>query len=108
MNGPEKLALRFGMASEAGPEDALLLEGRGADAPGQAWFTVPATGHAIGCACCLPRNEAGRALGRLLLARARGEGPFFRNVVAVVRTEAGRAAVEDALRRDPIAVAWFK
>ena len=36
----------------------------------------------LGCACCAPRNAAGRALASLLQSRARGQTPFFRRVVA--------------------------
>jgi hypothetical protein len=106
-----RLGLLFGTAADAGPQDALLLEGRGADAPGRAWFTVTAPHaplHTGGCACCAPRNEAGQALARLWLGRARGEGPFFARVVAVTATAAGRDAVVSALAADPLASACFR
>ncbi len=103
----DALPLIFASAAEAGPDDALLLEGLGLTQPGRDYFVVT-PGHAAGCACCAPRNGAGVALSRLLLARARGQGVFFRRVVAVTRTEAGRAAVLHALQNDPLASACFK
>jgi len=102
-----RLALVFGAAADARPGDALLMEGRGADGPGRAWFSVTAL-HAAGCPCCAPRNAAGQALSRLLLARARGDGIFFSRVVAVVVTPEGRAAVLAALETDPIVSAWLR
>jgi len=97
----------FGARAVAGAEDGLLLEGVGADGPGVAWFSVPKAAHVLGCACCPPRNAAGQALGRLFLARARGESVFFRRVVVVVKSEAGRDAVLAALEGDPLASAAF-
>jgi len=94
-----RLPLVFGEPSEAGALDALLFEGEGDPAPGRDWFLpAPETAHPAGCACCMSRNAAGIALSRLLLARARGHGPF---------TPAGRAAVLDALRTDPLASSCF-
>lgn len=101
-----RIPLVFGAAEDATADDALLLEGDGAAAPGREWFT-PAD-HPAGCACCGPRNAAGLALGRLLLARGRGTGPFFRRVVAVAETDAGRAAVSEALAGDPLASVCFR
>ncbi len=102
-----RLGLVFGSPSDAGPNDALLREGRGTDGPGRAWFSVTAQ-HAPGCACCAPRNAAGQALSRLLLARARGDGVYFSRVVAVVATQEGQAAVLSAVESDPIASAWLR
>jgi hypothetical protein len=103
MNPPTdpRLLLVFGTAADARPGDALLREGRGAEAPGVAWFTATPV-HASGCACCTPRSAAALALGRLLLARARGEGLFFRRILSVTTTEHGRAAVLAALDGDPL------
>jgi len=92
----------FGELAAAGPEDGLLIEG---DAPAPAGRAVarftagPLSWHAPSCACCVPRAAAAAALGRLYLARARGEVAFFRRVVAVVNDpEAVRAALaEDRL-----------
>jgi hypothetical protein len=91
-----------------GPTDALLREGKGAAAPGVEWFTPAPAGHAAGCACCTARAPAGQALGRLALARARGEAPFFLRVVAHVASQAGRQAVLQALAADPVAAARFR
>jgi hypothetical protein len=48
------------------------------------------------------------ALSRLMLARGRGSGLFFRRVLVVVVTEAGRAAVVRALQTDALAAGWFR
>ncbi|HTR17566.1 MAG TPA: hypothetical protein VMI52_11110 [Acetobacteraceae bacterium] len=95
-----------------GPEDALLVE---ADAAGPeahpasaGRFTVAASGHTAGCACCPPRSEVARALTRLFQARARGETPFFRQVVVVVAGEEGAASVGRALREDPLVSACYR
>ena len=87
-----------------GGDAALLVEG---DAPvpagtsdgavqagDRAWPAIPS-----GCTCCVPRGPVAEALGRLFLARARGEVAFFRSVVAVMATPAGEAAVRAALAR---------
>ena len=105
-----RIPLIFGEAGDAGAEDALLIAGDAAAAGGAvAWFDASAaTGHAAGCACCMPRHAAGQALSRLLLARARGEVRFFRRVVAVVPEAAARQAVLDALTGDPIASGCFR
>jgi hypothetical protein len=101
--------LVFADAAEAGPDDAVLREGAGVAAPGRDWFEAdPETAHGVGCVCCVSRNGAGIALARLLLARGRGHGPFFRRVVVAARTEAGRAAVASALESDPLASACFR
>src|SRR5271163_4734610 len=90
-----RIGVRFGAAGDAGPGDALLIEGDatgGRDAPAVqaavARFVVPVrvTTHPIGCICCAPRGPVVEALGRLFLARARGEVPWFRSVVAVTRS----------------------
>jgi hypothetical protein len=101
-----RLPVFFADADQAAAEDGVLLEGEGESVPGRDYFEVT-EGHPVGCACCAPRNGAGVALSRLLLARARGKGPFFRRVVAVVRSEAGRDAVVHAIDTDPLASACF-
>ncbi len=90
----------FGRLEQAGPEDAVLVED---DAPPVATAAVvrvvgavPAPDHAVGCACCRPRAPVASVLGSLFLARARGEVPFFRRVLAVVADEAGMRAAIDA------------
>lgn len=94
----------------AGAGDAVLVEGDGAlpAAAAAARFTLAGGGHAIGCACCVPRSDAGRALGRLFLARARGEVAAFGRVVVVAASEEGRAAVEAAVGGDVVASARFR
>ena len=89
----------------------VVLEGDAAAAPSglaAVRFDLPTTGHAVGCACCAPRNPAAVALDRLFLGRVRGEVPDFREVAAVVRTEAGAAAVRAALATDPVVAARFR
>jgi hypothetical protein len=88
---------------------ALLLEGD-CPAPGGvvvARFTPGLGRHGPGCACCVARGAVGEALGRLFLARARGEVAFFRSV-AVVCGEAGQAEVLAALATDPVVSARFR
>ena len=106
-----RIPVLFGDAAEAGPTDALLIEGLGAWAAGRAWFTADAAraaAHPAGCACCTPRGGAAQALSRLMLARGRGDGVFFSRVVVVARSAAGRRAVAQALAEDPLAMAWFR
>jgi hypothetical protein len=103
------IPIAFGSANEARSDDAVLQEGRGASAAGHEWFTIePGLGHPMRCACCTPRNAAGRALGRLLLARGRGTAPFFGRVVVAAKTDAGREAVLAAVADDPLASACFR
>jgi hypothetical protein len=103
------IPIAFGAANEARDGDAVLQEGRGASAPGHEWFTIEAAlGHPVRCACCMPRNAAGQALGRLLLARGRGTAPFFGRVLVVARSQEGRDAVRDAVALDPLASACFR
>ena len=102
-----RLPLLFADAAAADAVDGLLVEGDGTPRPGLDYFAAN-NGHAVGCACCAPRNAAGMALSRLLLARARGQGPFFRRVVAVTSSAAGREAVLHAIATDPLASACFK
>ncbi|MGI4977554.1 MAG: hypothetical protein ACRYG6_11490 [Janthinobacterium lividum] len=94
----------------AGEGDAVLVEGGGPIPAGAAAarFTLAPGGHAIGCACCVPRSDAGRALGRLFLARARGEVAAFARVVVVASSDEGRAAVEAAVGGDVVASARFR
>jgi hypothetical protein len=106
---PSLIPIAFGSADEVRAEDALLQEGRGASAPGHEWFTIEgAPGHPMRCFCCAPRNAAGQALGRLLLARGRGTAPFFRRVLVATRSDAGRTAVLAAIEDDPLASACFR
>jgi hypothetical protein len=104
-----RIPVIFGAAADAGPTDALLREGEGAPAAGHDWFLPDTTpGHPADCACCTPRNGAGQALARLMLARGRGTGLFFNRVIVVAMTEDGRATVRQALASDPVASACFR
>jgi hypothetical protein len=98
----------FSDLAAAGPDAALLIEGDAPAPPGRTvarFATGPRPWHALGCACCAPRAEAAAALGRLYLARARGEVAFFRRVVAVVKDP---AAVRAALAEDALAAGRFR
>jgi len=109
--GDARIGVRFGAAADAGPEDALLIEGDSpADRPAVARFPLPVriAAHPPGCLCCAPRGPAAQALGRLFLARARGELPWFRSVVAVTRSAAGADAVRAALADDVVTTARFR
>jgi hypothetical protein len=109
-----RIRVRFGTASDAGPDDALLIEGDApADHPAVARFNLPAGstqhfGHNLGCTCCTPRGPGAQALGQLFLARARAEVPWFRSVVAVTRSAAGAGAVQAALTADVVTAARFR
>src|SRR5690242_6394703 len=83
----DRIPVRF--FRDAGGEGDPACHGRGAawliegDAPAPAGaavarYTAPLSGaHAPGCRCCAARSSAAVALGRLFLARARGEvAPF--------------------------------
>src|SRR3954469_5256290 len=106
-----RMPVRFAPADAAGPDEALLIEGDASAPVGRAiaWFR-PAqglAGHPFGCACCVPRGPVAEALGRLFLARARGEVGWFGSVVAVA-TPPGEAAVRAALADDQVSAARFR
>ena len=104
-----RIPLVFGQAQDASATDALLREGVGEISLCQDWFQVGADQiHPANCACCAPRNAAGAALARLMLARGRGRGVFFTRVLVITTTTAGRDAVRRALETDPIASAYFR
>jgi len=109
MSSPDpRVPVVFGDLAAAGPDDGLLIEGEAPAPPGRAvarFASGPRPWHAAGCACCAPRAVAAAALGRLFLARARGEVPFFRRVVAVVRDP---DAVRAALAADALAAGRFR
>jgi hypothetical protein len=108
----DRVPVRFGPASSAGPAEALLVEGEATVPAGYpvARFRLGSgiIGHPSGCACCTPRGPVADSLGRLFLARARGEVAFFRSVVAVTATPAGEAAVRAALTEDQVAAGRFR
>jgi hypothetical protein len=108
----DRVPVRFGSAEAAGQDEALLVEGDVAAPSGHVMARFSLTrgliGHPFGCACCVPRGPVAEALGRLFLARARGEVAFFRSVVAVVATPVGEAAIRAALARDQVSTARFR
>jgi hypothetical protein len=108
----DRMPVRFGSGDAAGPDAALLVEGDEAVPRGHAVarfrLTPGLIGHPFGCACCIPRGPVAEALGRLFLARARGEVAFFRSVVAVVATQAGEAAVRAELGEDQVSAGRFR
>jgi hypothetical protein len=63
--------------------------------------------HPRGCACCNGQGAAAAALAALFRERALG-GAWFSAVVAVVRTPAGRAELEEALRSDILTLARYR
>ncbi len=104
----DRVPVRFG---DPEADEAVLVEGEATVRCGRtaARFRLsPAmAGHAMGCACCVPRGPVAEALGRLFLARARGEVALFRSV-AVLATPAGEAAVRAALAEDQVAAGRFR
>ena len=104
-----RVPVRLGALSDAADGDALLIEGdlAGSDRP-LARFDTAAPAHAVGCACCVPRSSAAMALNQLFQARAKGEAPFFRRVLAVTATPEGDMAVWSALRADPLVLGRFR
>jgi hypothetical protein len=102
-----RVPLVFAAAAEAGPDDAVLIEGDAAAAGAATVLRLAPAGpqHVAGCACCVGRLPVAAALGGLFLARARGEVPFFRRVVAVVADDGPiRAAMAD----DPLVSGRFR
>ena len=90
--------------------DAVLAEAGCALPHGTApaaWFEPQPDLHRPGCACCAGRSPAAMALAGLFAARARGGVPFFRRVVAVAATEAGRAELRTALD-DPLVAGRYR
>lgn len=108
----DRVPVRFASADAAARDEALLVEGEAPMPAGHAvarFRLAPGLiGHPVGCACCTPRGPVSEALGRLFLARARGEVAFFRSVVAVVATPAGEAAVRAALAEDQVSAGRFR
>lgn len=107
-----RIPVRFARCAEGAGESAWLAQD-GVAVPGGVpvvWFRLPPSslGNPWGCACCVPRGPVAEALGRLFLARARGEMAFFRNVRVVTRDAAGEAAVRDALAHDPVLSARYR
>lgn len=94
--------------------DALLIEAEGPDdaarpgAPAVARFRPDPAAHAAGCACCAGQGPAAAALTRLFLARARGTAPLFARVRVHAATEAGRAAILNALENDAMVAGRYR
>lgn len=91
-----RVPVAFGLAADAQPGDATLLDQQFATA-----------GHVPGCACCVMRTPAAEALGQLFQRRARGEVAFFGRVL-VVSNAAGQDAIKRALESDPVVSARFR
>lgn len=89
---------------------ALLVEGEPPASPGRMVesFVLGPPVHWRGCPCCAPRSPPARALTRLFLARARGDGPLFTRVLALPRSKAGAGAIREALAADVVAAARFR
>jgi hypothetical protein len=91
---------------------AMVLAEDGAGVAGAAHverFATPVeTAHPIGCACCQPRLPPAIALDRLFLGRVQGRLPWFKEVEAVVATEAGAEAVNAVLQLDPVISGRFR
>jgi hypothetical protein len=112
-----RIPVRHGMLSEAGPDDALVIEGDAAAPAGRPAVRFPtsdtavpdATGpHAANCFCCAGRSAAATALGSLFLYRTRGDINTFRMVLVVTSSVAGRAAIDAALESDPVVSVRFR
>ena len=101
-----RVPVRFGSVADAAEGDAVLIEGD-APAPGCPVVRFGTTDHPAGCACCVPRSGAAQALSALFLARAKGETPFFRRVLAVAGPN-GEAAVRAALQADAMVAGCFR
>ena len=106
----KRIPVRFGRLDEAGEDDALVIEGAAAPRTGAAAVAFEPDGgiHRAGCACCAARSPAAQALNALFQARAKGEAPFFRRVLAVTRTPEGDLAVWSAVRNDPLTAGRFR
>jgi hypothetical protein len=98
----------FGAIGDAGPDDALLLDGEMAAPDGRIVARLsgaPTPAHVAGCVCCAPQSEAGSALASLFLKRGRGEVGHFRRVLAITDN---RDAVIAAVQGDVLASGWFR
>jgi hypothetical protein len=105
-----RIGIRFGGA--VAPGDAVLVQVGFAPPSGARVVgrfraeEVRRFGHAISCACCVPRGPAALALTDLFLGRARGTLPDFAAVVVVADTN-GEEAVRTALETDVLLRARF-
>src|SRR5690242_19227775 len=99
-----RIPVRIGSLRNAGPGEALLVQGgRGtpADIPLVRFELTPtAPAHPLGCPCCRSSGPVAAALARLFLGRMRGELVPFDRVLVVPATPAGAQAVQAALTDD--------
>jgi hypothetical protein len=103
----DRIPVRFGQPMA---DEAALIEGDGVfpGRPVARFRLAPGlAGHAPGCPCCVPRGPVAAALGRLFLARARGEVAWFHSI-AVIATPAGEAAVRAAMSGDLLCAGRFR
>lgn len=106
-----RIPVRLGRVQDAGPGLALLLPVGTAAPEGAVVARIPAASpraHPAGCACCASRGRLAEALGRLFLARARGEVAFFREVIAVLPDAQDQAELGAALAADPLLAARYR
>jgi hypothetical protein len=98
-------------ALASGEAAAVLIEAGGREPDGVIAverFEAAAAAHPLACGCCSGRGPAALALDRLFQARVRGSTGWFRRVIAVVPTDAGRDEVAAALRGDALTSARFR
>jgi hypothetical protein len=103
-----RIPVIFGAIADAGPDDALLIEGDAAVPEGRVVVRLMADAtlaHTAGCVCCVPRSAAGSALAGLFLSRGRGDVAYFRRVLAVTSDP---DAIAEAIENDMLASAWFR
>lgn len=103
-----RVPVLFGSVDDAGPDDALLIDGDMEAPAGRVVARLSGDGpaaHVAGCVCCVPRSAAGSALAGLFLARGRGDVAFFRRVVVVTGDQDG---IVDAVADDVLASGWFR
>jgi hypothetical protein len=111
MNKASDARIPIVFGGEPSPDDAILVED-GRDMPETGYavrFAVAGgqPGHVIGCACCSLRGPAADALGRIFMARARGEAPFFGRVVVLASVD-GETAIREALTGDVVTRARYR
>ncbi|MDE8350251.1 MAG: hypothetical protein POG74_12375 [Acidocella sp.] len=113
MSASTDMRIEIVMGVEPQADDAVLVEAGHAAPPGHysAGFGAAGpgpvvAGHALGCACCVPRGPVAGVLAAMFRARATGAAPFFKRLV-VLATPAGEAAVRAAVAGDVLAGARF-
>jgi hypothetical protein len=110
MNKTSDARIPVVFGGQPAPEDACLVEdGLALPATGYAFgFALPLAklGHIVGCACCTPRGPVAEMLGRLFTSRARGQAPYFRQLVVLASPD-GEAAVRTAVVEDVVVRARY-